>query len=109
MRFSAEIDALVQRALAEDAAGNDVTTRALIPAEMCGGADIVVKAPGVIAGLPVAALTFRTVEPSVKFSELIIDGSAVRPGDTVASIIGPAAALLQAERVALNFMQHLSP
>jgi nicotinate-nucleotide pyrophosphorylase (carboxylating) len=70
--------------------------------------ELLVKADGVLAGLPVAALVFTTVDPSVVLVPLIVDGVAVSAGTVVAEVRGPAGSLLRAERVALNLLQRLS-
>ncbi len=108
MQFSRETRALVRRALAEDAATADVTTGTLITPRMQSQAEMVVKAGGVIAGLSVAALVFQTVDPSLEFTTVMPDGSAVSPGDRIAAVSGGTDTLLRAERTALNFVQHLS-
>ncbi len=92
----------------EDLGGGDATTTALIPAKATGTAAMIAKADGVIAGLPLAALTFRTVDRRVRFRPLVRDGVRVPAGTTVARITGPLRALLTAERTALNFVQRLS-
>ena len=101
---------LVDRALAEDLGGaGDVTTSATIPAERLGAADLVSRAPGVLAGLPFAAYVFQVVGQGrlrVEFGPA--DGAAVRAGDVLATIRGPVRDLLTAERTALNLLGHLS-
>jgi nicotinate-nucleotide pyrophosphorylase (carboxylating) len=103
--FDAE---LVRRALAEDVGRGDVTTEATIPAGTRASARIVTRAAGVIAGLPVAALAFRLLDPAVAFEALVVDGSPVEAGATLAALAGDARALLTAERTALNFLGRLS-
>ena len=71
-------------------------------------ATFLAKAEGVLAGAYVAHLVFRRVEPTVKLQWLVGDSERVRPGQTIAVATGPAAAILIAERVALNFMQRMS-
>ncbi len=66
------------------------------------------KAEGVVAGLPVAARAFTLVEPSVAWEPYVSDADRVRPGMALATVPGPARALLTAERVALNSVQRLS-
>lgn len=103
----AEIGVLVA-ALAEDAARDDVTTRALVPADAPGAAEIRAKAPGVVAGLAVAAEVFRRTDPSLRFTALAADGERVTAGRTVCRIEGSLLALLEGERTAVNFMQRMS-
>jgi nicotinate-nucleotide pyrophosphorylase (carboxylating) len=99
---------LVRRALDEDVGTGDVTTDATVdPAQRARGV-VMIKAPGVLAGLDVAAETFRQVDASVAVACRRLDGEQCRPGDEVAVVTGPARALLIAERTALNFLQRLS-
>lgn len=109
----APIDAALLRqiaraALEEDGWQDDVTTRALIPSDQRGRAIITVKEPGVVAGLPAAEAVFQAVSPSTTFRVAVPEAATVAPGDTIAEIDGPVAALLTAERVALNLLQRLS-
>lgn len=99
---------LVRAALAEDVGSGDVTTAATVPAERVGRARFVARAAGVVAGLEVAAETCRQVDPAIRFSAERTDGDRLGPGTIVASAEGPFAALLVAERTALNFLQRLS-
>ena len=69
---------------------------------------ILAKAPGRIAGVPVAELTFRLLDPEVHIDVISPDGRDVQPGDVILRICGPATGVLMGERVALNFLQHLS-
>ena len=99
---------LVRRALDEDLGAGDVTTDATVdPAQRARGV-FIVKAPCVLAGLDVAADTFRQVDASVAVSGRRLDGERCAPGDEIAVVNGPARALLIAERTALNFLQRLS-
>jgi nicotinate-nucleotide pyrophosphorylase (carboxylating) len=102
------IASLVRRALAEDAAHRDATSRALIPPGARAKGDFFIKQEGVIAGLPVAKEVFRQIDPDVRFTALMRDGSSVEKGDVVAKVEGPLRSILAGERVALNFMQRLS-
>lgn len=98
----------VRLALSEDIGPGDVTSNALIPEDLQGSAEIVARAPGVIAGLPVAEEVFRQVDPRVRFTQMIKDGCPVEQDAVVARISGPVRSLLAGERVALNFLQRLS-
>lgn len=102
------IDEIVRRAVAEDVGPGDLTTEACVPADARGEAVVLVKAPGVICGHPVARAVFAVVDPAVVYEELVPEGTFVERGTVVARIIGPARALLSGERVALNFLQRLS-
>lgn len=98
---------LVERALAEDIGGGDVTTVATVPADARGRAKITQKAPGAIFGLAVAAGTFRALDPKVVVSPRCAEG-AWRQGGPVMEIEGLARPILSAERTALNFLGRLS-
>jgi len=108
MLIEPQIKELIDRALAEDLAGGDITTEALIPDEQQGICSIVVKEKGVLAGIEVATQVFYRVDPKVKGDIILEDGAKVEPGDVVAKLEGKAASILKAERVALNFLQRLS-
>jgi nicotinate-nucleotide pyrophosphorylase (carboxylating) len=98
----------VQRALAEDIGRGDITTDALIDAGAQASARLMAREAGIVAGLDLAEAAFRGVEPDITFERLIADGQPVKAGDIVARISGSARALLSAERVALNFITHMS-
>ena len=104
----ATLDELIQSALAEDIGAGDVTTDAVIPTDMTCRGKIVCKEDGVIAGLSVAARVFATVDERITFDAKTRDGEKVQEDQIVARISGPARGMLKAERVALNFLQHLS-
>ena len=99
---------LVRRALAEDVGRGDVTTQATIAPGTRSSARFVARQAGVVAGLPIAALTFALLDPAVEFETLTPDGSSVAAGATLARVTGEAAALLTGERTALNFLGRLS-
>lgn len=99
---------IVRRALAEDRGWGDVTTEATVATDLRARGEIVAKCDCVIAGLDVAAETFRQLDPSVVFTVLKADGSRCSPGDVVAEVRGAAGAMLTAERTALNLLQRLS-
>ena len=99
---------LVRRALDEDLGSGDLTTDATVDPGRRARGVFIVKAPCVLAGLDVAAETFRQVDASVAVSSRRLDGERCAPGDEIAVVNGPARALLIAERTALNFLQRLS-
>ncbi|MGC2775335.1 MAG: carboxylating nicotinate-nucleotide diphosphorylase [Bradyrhizobium sp.] len=100
---------LVRAALLEDLGrAGDITTDAIVPAEKPASLMLRARQDGVIAGLDVARCAFQTVSPDVRMEIARPDGSAVKPGDMIATISGPARALLTGERTALNFLCHLS-
>jgi nicotinate-nucleotide pyrophosphorylase (carboxylating) len=99
----------VRRALAEDRASDDVTTRLLgAPADRRATARFVAEGRFVVAGLPVAALVFRELEPTACLEPQTPEGTWAVAGVTLASVHASARALLAGERVALNFVQRLS-
>ena len=102
------IDEAVLAALEEDGAGGDVTTRALIASEQWGRGIFVAKDDGVVCGLHIAAAAMTALDREVAFDATGADGTRVSAGAELAEVEGPLAAILSAERVALNFMQHLS-
>jgi nicotinate-nucleotide pyrophosphorylase (carboxylating) len=98
----------VARALAEDIGRGDITTDALIAADVPAAARLMAREAGIVAGLDLAEAAFRGVDDSVTFERLLADGDRAKAGDVIARIAGTARTLLSAERVALNFMTHLS-
>ena len=100
--------AIVREALAEDIGSGDVTTRAVIGDGQRARAVLLAKSPCVIAGLDIASEAFRQLDPAVAVSIWHRDGSRCEPGTVVAEYRGLSAALLTAERTALNFLQRLS-
>ena len=99
---------LVRRALAEDFGWGDVTTEATIDRDQKARAVILAKSRCVIAGIDLACEAFRQLDPVVAITVHHRDGTLCEPGTEVAEFVGGAAALLTAERTALNFMQRLS-
>jgi nicotinate-nucleotide pyrophosphorylase (carboxylating) len=99
----------VADALAEDLGlAGDITTDATIPAEARSTAVITARKPGVVSGLDLAEAAFRALDPACTFERLVADGQSIAPGMPAARISGRSRALLSAERVALNFMCHMS-
>lgn len=99
---------LIELAIAEDIGPGDATSKAVLPADLAVQGQIIAKARGVIAGLPVAETVFSRVDPALRFAPHVHDGDSVTPGDVVAEVTGPGQGMLAAERLALNFLQHLS-
>jgi len=102
------IRALVQSALREDGAEQDLTSNALVPIDQQGRAVAVAKSSGVVCGLQFALETFYAVEPRVRWMPAVSEGLFVAQGATLAHVDGPLHAILRGERVALNFLQRLS-
>ncbi len=104
-----EIDEAVTRALAEDLGrAGDVTSIATVPESTKAHAVVVARKPGTIAGLPVAAASFRRLAPEIEITSHVRDGAQVGAKTKLMSVAGPARAVLAAERTALNFAGHLS-
>ncbi|MGZ3626457.1 MAG: carboxylating nicotinate-nucleotide diphosphorylase [Ktedonobacteraceae bacterium] len=99
---------LIRQALAEDGAEADVTTLSTVPIEEQIQANIITRQSGVIAGLAVAVAAFRELDQRVSVETLLEDSAVVQQGQVLAHISGPARSVLSAERVALNFLGHLS-
>ncbi len=100
---------LVRAALLEDIGPGDITTTLCIAPDATATATLLAKSPGVLAGLDVAALAFRLLDPHMQWQAKLADGAQIGNKPTpLATVSGNARALLTAERVALNFAQHLS-
>jgi nicotinate-nucleotide pyrophosphorylase (carboxylating) len=99
---------LVRASLQEDVGSGDVTTSPLIPASQRTRGVALAKGPGIIAGVSVAAVAFRTMDPSCHIEIQKGDGSRVDVGERIMIVEGLAAPMLMAERVALNFLQRMS-
>src|SRR5262245_24213991 len=98
---------LVRQALAEDRGAGDATSAVTIPRGVRARGTIIAKGDIVIAGIDVAAETFRQLDAESAFEVLWGDGARVQKGEVVANVRGDAHALLEAERTALNFLQRL--
>src|SRR6185437_14525145 len=100
---------LVRTALLEDLGrAGDITANAIVPSDQQAKLLMRARQRGVIAGLDIARSVFQMVSPSIDLCAERPDGSAVEPGQVIATIDGPARSLLTAERTALNFICHLS-
>ncbi|HEY1024799.1 MAG TPA: carboxylating nicotinate-nucleotide diphosphorylase [Sphingobacteriaceae bacterium] len=102
------LDDFVTRALNEDVADGDHTSRATIPAGTMGKAKLLIKEDGVLAGVEVAEFIFSKVDPDLEVEVLIRDGSTVKKGDVALYVTGSAYSILVAERLVLNTMQRMS-
>jgi len=103
------LEPVVRAALLEDLGrAGDLTTDSIVPAQARAETALVARQAGTVAGLDVATLAFRLVEPKIEITVERPDGTRLAPGDVVATIAGPARGILTAERVALNFLGHLS-
>lgn len=100
---------LVRAALVEDLGrAGDVTTDAIVPADARTTAYVMARADGVIAGLDASLAAFTLYDPAVTVTAHVADGDRVRRGDRIATVAGPARAILTAERTCLNLLGHLS-
>jgi nicotinate-nucleotide pyrophosphorylase (carboxylating) len=103
------VEPLVRAALVEDLGrAGDITTDAIVPAEARAATALVARQKGVLAGLDLALLAFRLVDPAIAARIERRDGDPLSPGAVIAIIEGSARGILTAERVALNFLCHLS-
>lgn len=102
------IDRIVTAALDEDAPWGDITSEALVPEHASLKAQLVAREPGVFSGVNVFTAAFRLVDPDVHVEMHIADGEAFDTNAVLATITGPARAVLRAERIGLNFVQRMS-
>jgi nicotinate-nucleotide pyrophosphorylase (carboxylating) len=103
------VEPLVRAALLEDLGrAGDLTTDAIVPADATATMVLAARQAGVVAGLNVAALAFELIDSRIEVVAVHPDGSGISAGDVVATVRGPARALLTAERTALNLLCHLS-
>ena len=103
------LEPLVRSALLEDLGrAGDLTTDAIVPADAQAELRLVARQEGVLAGLDMARLAFRALDAQSRFEPVLRDGSELAPGQEIARIHGSARAILTAERVALNYLCHLS-
>jgi nicotinate-nucleotide pyrophosphorylase (carboxylating) len=103
-----ELATLVRMALVEDGAFNDVTTIATVVTARRARGAIVARRAGTVCGVMLALEAFRQLDPKAVMRVIVGDGDAVETGGSVIFVRGNARGMLSAERVALNFMQHLS-
>ena len=103
------LEPMLRAALLEDLGrAGDLTTDAIVPPALLATTALVARQPGTVAGLDLAALAFRLLDVGITVEVQRPDGSRVAPGDMLATVRGPAAGILTAERVALNYLCHLS-
>ncbi|PLX95681.1 MAG: nicotinate-nucleotide diphosphorylase (carboxylating) [Desulfuromonas sp.] len=103
-----EIERIVRAALEEDIGLGDITTEVTVASGTMARAELVAKEDFVLSGIDVAAKVFMTLDAGVAFEKLLGDGQQVQRGEVLAWLKGPAAILLQGERVALNLLQRMS-
>ena len=99
---------VIRQALDEDGADYDITTLSTVPKDQLAQANIIARQEGVVAGLAIATATFHQLDERIVIDQLVEDGEHVHPDQVLARLSGPAGSILSAERVALNFLGHLS-
>lgn len=103
-----QVQRIVDMALDEDAPFGDLTSQTLVPADAVADAALVAREPGVLAGADVFVVAMTTLDPSVEVTVHVADGEAFEAGAVLARVVGPARAVLQAERVGLNLVQRMT-
>ena len=108
MLSSNQIEPVVRMALAEDAPWGDITSESLIPEDALATARLIAREPGVFSGGEVFSAAMRLTDHRIRVSGVVDDGTPFECGAVLAEVTGPARAVLQAERVGLNFVQRMS-
>ncbi|MEA1897955.1 MAG: carboxylating nicotinate-nucleotide diphosphorylase [Bacteroidota bacterium] len=101
-------ESLILLAIEEDFGSGDHTSQASIPSDSTGKASLIIKEPGVLAGIRVAKNIFSLIDPKLKIKCLLSDGERVNIGEVAFVVSGNSRKILQAERLVLNFMQRMS-
>ena len=102
------VDELIELAVKEDIGDGDHTSICCIPDSEQGRMRLLCKQQGILAGVEIAELVLRRLDPEVRFEKLLDDGTRVAPGDVAFYVSGRLRSLLQAERIVLNIMQRMS-
>lgn len=102
------VEELIELAIKEDIGDGDHSSLATIPHDQRGRMKLLVKQDGIIAGVEIAEMIFKRLDPDVKVEVVIKDGTTVKVGDIVFYVEGRLISLLQAERIVLNIMQRMS-
>ena len=108
MPVDGRVREFIRVALEEDIGRGDVTTALTVSPSRVAVAELVAKQAFVLAGLPVAREVFRAVDHELDFEAHLAEGAGVKKGQVIAAVTGRVAAILTAERVALNILQRLS-
>jgi nicotinate-nucleotide pyrophosphorylase (carboxylating) len=103
-----QITKIIKAALAEDIGTGDITTKATVSRKKRGRAQVIAKDDFVVAGMDVFAETFQLLDENIQVKKIIDDGGRAKKGDVIAEVSGVLFCMLQAERVALNFLQRMS-
>jgi len=102
------IDATIDIAFKEDIGDGDHTTLSCIPHDLQGRARLLVKEDGILCGVELAKKIFAKFDPTLKMTQYLHDGDAIKKGDIAFVVEGKTISILQTERLVLNFMQRLS-
>ncbi len=102
------IDATIDIAFKEDIGDGDHTTLSCIPHDLEGRARLLVKQDGILCGIDLARKIFTKFDPTLKMTQYLHDGDAIKKGDIAFEVEGKTISILQTERLVLNFMQRLS-
>jgi len=108
IQFQKELQSIIKNAIREDVGPGDYSSLACIPESATGKAKLLVKEQGIIAGVAFAKMVFNAVDPNLKITTFIEDGTLVNYGDIVFHVSGSSRSILKAERVVLNSMQRMS-
>jgi len=103
-----EIKDIIRNALSEDIGLGDITSESIIPENETAKAVFLAKETCIVCGIQVAALVFKITDPDINFKTQVKDSDTVKKGKVIASVSGRARSILAGERVALNFLSHLS-
>lgn len=102
------VDELISLAIKEDIGDGDHSSLSTIPSTSRGKMQLLVKQDGILAGVEIAEIVFRKLDPSVKFEKILSDGDKIKVGDVAFYVEGSTITLLQSERIILNIMQRMS-
>jgi nicotinate-nucleotide pyrophosphorylase (carboxylating) len=102
------LEHIIKLALDEDIGDEDITTKAVIPADIKARGVFIIKADGIIAGLKVAEKVLKVIDDQIVYKIITEDGTFVKTGSISAEVEGSASSILKSERTALNFLQRMS-
>ena len=102
------VEELIELAIREDIGDGDHTSLASVPESTRGRMRLLVKQPGILAGVEIAEMVFRRLDSEVTFEKVLEDGARVEPGDVAFYVEGKERTMLQAERIVLNIMQRMT-
>ena len=108
MYLEKEIERLIDISIVEDIGTGDITTQVCVPEESVTSGTIVLKQAGVIAGIPYLSMLFRKIDPEIKITSYVDEGSFHTAGTIIGKVSGPTRGVLTGERIALNLIQHAS-